>query len=59
MFDKEYQRMIAHLIKSNNINILDAIEYSNIITNKNVNMPVFVIEQVKNKVIDLFFKLIK
>lgn len=49
-----YQKMIGKLIRTNNINILDAIEYSNIITNKNVNMPINVIEQVKNHLAKLY-----
>jgi len=48
-----YQTMIAKLIRSNNINILDAIEYSNIISNKNNTWNASVIEQVKNKIISL------
>jgi len=49
-----YQAMIAKLIRSNNINILDAIEYSNIISNKNNTWNVSVIEQVKDKVASLY-----
>ena len=50
-----HQAMIAKLIHTNNINILDAIEYSNIITNKNNNWNISVIEQVKNKVSKLYY----
>lgn len=49
-----YQSMIVKLIRTNNINILDAIEYSNIITNKNNNYNILVIEQVKNRVVGLY-----
>jgi len=49
-----YHAIIAKLIRSNNINILDAIEYSNIISNKNNIWNASVIEQVKTKVASLY-----
>ena len=57
--DIEYQRMIARLIRSSNINLLDAIVYSNIITNKDRQWSPDVINRVKGKIEDLYFKLIK